>query len=101
MSEAGGTVSYWRELAQKVTPREGTRMVVERFRFPAGFWGSKRGRAVHYLTDAEMPAYIAETDRSSREWGCRTTVRVDGRHYATLGEVPGQSRRARRSRAGR
>lgn len=89
-------MAYWRELATKTTPAEGTREVVERFRFPQS-WQSRAGRAVYHLTDAELPRFIAETDRSSQEWGARTTVRVDGQHYATLGEVPERTRRARRA----
>lgn len=101
MSEVTDRMAYWRELAAKRVRRPGTREVTERFRFPSGFWQSKRGRAVWYLTDAELPRFVAETDRSSREWGARTVVRVDGRHHATLGEVPASTRRARRSRGAR
>jgi hypothetical protein len=88
---------FGRWLRDHQEPREGTRRVVERFRYPAGFWGSRCGRVVYHLTDAELPRYLAGTSYSSNQWGTRTVVMADGSHVATLGPVAATSRRARRT----
>jgi hypothetical protein len=101
LTRANDTIAYWRWLSQVCTaPRAGARRVVARFRFPQS-WHSRTGRTVYYLTDAELPEFLAREEHSSCEWGARTTVRVDGQHRATLGDVPEHTRRARRARMSR